>query len=60
MIFFHDSAGEREPETGGIALGGVERPENVGQVLRRDTTPVVAELKLQGDSILRYAINCIT
>jgi len=60
MMFFHDTAGEREPETGAFSLGSVERPENVGQVLRRDTTPVVAELKLQGDSILRYAMNCIT
>jgi hypothetical protein len=40
MMFFHDKAGEREPDTGNIALGGVERPENVGQVQRRDTTPL--------------------
>ncbi len=35
MVFFHDSEGAREPETGAIALGGVVRPENIGRVLRR-------------------------
>ena len=43
MMFFHDTARQRKAKTCAIALGGVERPENVGQVLRRDTTPSVAD-----------------
>jgi hypothetical protein len=36
MMFFHDAAGQRKAQTCAIALGGVERPENVRQVLRRN------------------------
>src|ERR1035437_1320494 len=43
MMFFNDTKGKRETETCAIALGGIEGPENVWQVLRRDTTPSVAD-----------------
>ena len=43
MMFFHDTAGERKAKTGAISLGGEERPEDIGQVSRRNTTTVVAD-----------------
>ena len=30
VMLFHDTAGQRETQTGAIALGGEERPENAG------------------------------
>jgi hypothetical protein len=30
MMLFHDTAGKRKAQAGAIALGGVERPENIG------------------------------
>jgi len=43
MMFFHDAAGERKAKTGAISLGGEERPEDIGQVPRRDTATGVAD-----------------
>ena len=43
MMFFHDAAGQGEPQAGATALGGVERPKDVGQGLRLDPTPGVAD-----------------
>ena len=43
VMIFHDTVGKREAKTGAIAFGGVERPENVGQVLRGDAAAGVAD-----------------
>ena len=42
-MFFHDTAGERKSQAGPAALGREERPKDVGKMLRRDTTPAVAD-----------------
>src|ERR1035441_1871079 len=43
VVFFDDTAGEREPQTRAAAFRRVERTEDVGQVLRLNTTPGVAD-----------------
>src|SRR5580704_966285 len=43
MMIFDDPVGKREAEAGAVTLGGVERPEDVGQVLRSDAAPGVAD-----------------
>jgi hypothetical protein len=40
VTIFHNTVGEREAKTGAIAFGGVEGPEDVSQILRRDARPV--------------------
>ena len=56
MMIFHDAVGKREAETGAVALGGVERPENVGQVLRRDAAAGVAD-NHAGTTLSRANLN---
>src|ERR1700733_15444514 len=43
MMIFDYTVGEREPKAGAIAFRGVERAENVGQVLRRDAPTGIAD-----------------
>jgi hypothetical protein len=43
VMIFHDPARKRESEAGAFTLGGVERPEDVWQVLRRDAAPRVTD-----------------
>ena len=43
MMFFHDTAGKGKTKTCAVSLGGVERPENVWNVLGRDAMPSVAD-----------------
>src|SRR5579863_4209356 len=42
MMILDDAVRERKTKTGAIALGGVERTENVGQVLRRNAPTSIA------------------
>src|SRR5208337_1657416 len=41
VVVFDDAAGERQAQAGTVALGGVERPEDVGEVLRRNAAAIV-------------------
>ena len=43
MMLFHDAMGQRKTKTGATALSGIERPENVWQVLSRDATTSVPD-----------------
>ena len=43
VMVFHDAAGKRETKASAGALGGVERPENVRQILRGDATAGVSD-----------------
>ena len=56
MMIFHDAVSQRESEAGAIALGRVERPEDVGQVLRRDAASGVADHHA-GITILRIDLD---
>src|SRR5580698_8797132 len=43
MMILDDAMCERKTKTRAIPLGGVERTENVGQVLRRDAPASIAD-----------------
>src|SRR5712692_11219958 len=43
VVVFHDAPGERKAKASAVALGSVERPENIGQMLGSDTAAGVAD-----------------
>ena len=38
MVAFDDPARQRQAQPGAVSLGGVERPEDVGEMFGRDST----------------------
>ena len=45
VMVFNNPAGERQPQACSFPFGGVERPEDIGQVLRRNAPSCVGYLR---------------
>ena len=43
MVLFHDTPRKRKAQARAIAFRGVERPEDIGEVLRRDSATGVTD-----------------
>src|ERR1700687_2355601 len=64
VVVLHDALHQRKPQAGAIAFGGVERPEDLGQMFGRNAVAVVRyldhgeiALRFNGDGLLKRLVS---
>ena len=64
VVVLHDALHQRKPQAGAIAFGGVERPEDIGQMFGRNAVAVVRyldhgeiALRFNGDGLLKRLVS---